>query len=71
MLKKLIRLAFRLGPIVLLVGSLLIGLVTGERGWATMEPVFGVPFKGVLILLFRVQQKIPYWQYSLLMWKDQ
>ncbi len=45
-----LREALASGPIVLLVGSLLIGLVTGERGWATMEPVFGFPFKGVLIL---------------------
>ena len=38
------------GPIVLLVGSLMIGMVTGNAGWESVRPVFGDPFKGVLTL---------------------
>jgi hypothetical protein len=62
-----LREAFASGPIVLLLGSLLIGLATGSKGWASMEPVFGTPFKGVLVLFLldmginaaRQLQKLP------------
>jgi hypothetical protein len=47
---EVIREAFASGPIVLLLGSLLIGVATGTRGWTAMEPVFGTPFKGILVL---------------------
>lgn len=47
---EVIREAFGSGPIVLLLGSLFIGLATGTRGWSTMEPVFGTPFKAILVL---------------------
>lgn len=47
---EVVREAFASGPIVLLLGSLFIGLMTGSSGWASMEPVFGTPFKGVLVL---------------------
>ncbi|MEM8950034.1 MAG: sodium-dependent bicarbonate transport family permease [Pseudomonadota bacterium] len=38
------------GSIVLLIGSFLIGLVTGEEGMREIEPFIGAPFKGVLCL---------------------
>lgn len=38
------------GAVVLLLGSLLIGMLTGERGWKSVEPVVVTPFKGVLCL---------------------
>ncbi len=38
------------GPIILLLGSLFIGGATGANGWETLEPVFGAPFKGILVL---------------------
>ena len=47
---EVVREAFASGPIVLLIGSLFIGLATGAEGWASMEPVFGTPFKAVLVL---------------------
>lgn len=47
---EVVREAFASGPIVLLLGSLLIGLATGSHGWESMEPVFGTPFKAVLVL---------------------
>ena len=47
---SVMREAFASGPIVLLLGSLLIGLATGSNGWSSMEPVFGTPFKGILVL---------------------
>lgn len=47
---EVIREAFASGPIVLLLGSLIIGLTTGARGWESMEPVFGAPFKAILVL---------------------
>ena len=37
-------------PIVLLIGALTIGFLSGEHGWKSMEPVFKTPFKGVLVL---------------------
>ncbi len=61
------REAFASGPIVLLIGSLVIGMATGSRGWQAMEPVFGTPFKGILVLFLldmginaaRQLQKLP------------
>jgi hypothetical protein len=64
---EVVREAFASGPIVLLLGSLGIGLLTGSSGWASIEPVFGTPFKGVLVLFLldmgisaaRQLQKLP------------
>ena len=47
---KLLREAFGSGPVVLLAGSLLIGIATGEKGWQSVKPVLGDPFTGVLAL---------------------
>jgi len=47
---KLMREAFGSGPVVLLMGSLLIGCATGPRGWESVKPVLGDPFTGVLAL---------------------
>ncbi|MBX3356188.1 MAG: sodium-dependent bicarbonate transport family permease [Phycisphaeraceae bacterium] len=38
------------GAVVLLVGSLLIGLATGERGWLSIKPFVKDPFQGLLCL---------------------
>lgn len=38
------------GSVVLVVGSLLIGVVTGDRGWAEMDPFAHDIFKGMLAL---------------------
>ncbi len=38
------------GPVVLLAGSLLIGLVLGKEGVAQVAPVFDVGFRGILCL---------------------
>lgn len=38
------------GSIVLLIGSFVIGIVTGEDGMRDIEPFIGAPFKGVLCL---------------------
>ena len=46
----LFREAFASGPVVLLVGSLGIGCLTGSAGWESLKPVLGDPFKGVLAL---------------------
>jgi hypothetical protein len=42
--------AFLNGSVLLLVGSLVIGLLVGERGWKSLQPVVDAPFKGVLCL---------------------
>lgn len=42
--------AFLNGPVLLLVGSLLIGFVCGEDGWKSVKPFVKEPFKGVLCL---------------------
>ncbi len=34
--------------VYLLIGALLIGILTGEKGWTSMEPLFGSLFKGFL-----------------------
>lgn len=36
------------GAVLVLVGSLVIGLVTGESGWQAIKPLMYDPFKGVL-----------------------
>ena len=46
----LLREAFLNGPVFLLIGSLLIGVASGEKGWASVKPFVHDPFKGVLCL---------------------
>jgi hypothetical protein len=46
----LLREAMLNGPVFLLFGSLLVGLVTGERGWEAVKPFACDPFRGVLCL---------------------
>lgn len=36
--------------VILLVGAMIIGFVTGEKGWAAVAPLMYDPFKGVLCL---------------------
>lgn len=38
------------GPVFLLVGSMLVGLITGQKGWETLEPFCDDIFHGVLVL---------------------
>lgn len=38
------------GPVLLLLGSLVVGFVGGEKGWKSVEPFAYGPFKGVLCL---------------------
>lgn len=45
---EILREAFLNPSVYLLVGALLIGIVTGEKGWHSMEPLFGTLFKGML-----------------------
>ena len=45
---QILKEAFLNPSVFLLLGSLLIGFVTGEKGWKTMEPLFGNLFKGML-----------------------
>jgi len=45
---EILREAFLNPSVFLLVGALFIGIVTGEKGWTSMEPLFGVLFKGFL-----------------------
>ncbi|MCA8996368.1 MAG: sodium-dependent bicarbonate transport family permease [Planctomycetaceae bacterium] len=47
---ELLREAFASGPVVLLMGSVAIGFLTGPSGWTSMKPVLGDPFKGILTL---------------------
>ncbi|MCE9634109.1 MAG: sodium-dependent bicarbonate transport family permease [Planctomycetes bacterium] len=42
--------SFLNGPVLLLVGSLAIGVLAGEKGWKSVEPFAHAPFKGVLCL---------------------
>jgi len=44
------REAFLNGSVLVLMGSLLIGLLTGEKGWEAVKPLAYDPFKGVLCL---------------------
>lgn len=46
--KEILREAFLNPSVFLLVGALIIGILSGEKGWATMEPLFGTLFKGFL-----------------------
>lgn len=49
-LRELSREAFLNGSVLVLMGSLLIGLMTGEKGWESVKPLAYDPFKGVLCL---------------------
>jgi len=42
--------AFLNGPVFLLIGSLVIGMITGEEGWNKVAPFAYDPFQGVLCL---------------------
>ncbi|QDU85093.1 hypothetical protein Pla163_22180 [Planctomycetes bacterium Pla163] len=42
--------AFLNGPVFLLIGALVIGILTGKEGWEKVEPFAGAPFSGVLCL---------------------
>ncbi|HHD75686.1 MAG TPA: sodium-dependent bicarbonate transport family permease [Campylobacterales bacterium] len=45
---EILREAFLNPSVFLLMGALVIGIVTGEKGWHSMEPLFGDLFKGIL-----------------------
>lgn len=45
---EILREAFLNPSVYLLVGALIIGILTGEKGWHSMEPLFGTLFKGML-----------------------
>ena len=47
-LKDNFKEAFLNPSVFLLMGALIIGILTGEKGWHSMEPLFGVLFKGFL-----------------------
>jgi hypothetical protein len=47
---EIMREAFLNPSVFLLMGALLIGIMTGEKGWHSMEPFFGDLFKGILAL---------------------
>ena len=47
---KVLHEAFLNGAVVLLMGSLFIGMVTGHRGFESVKPFIDAPFKGVLCL---------------------
>jgi hypothetical protein len=46
--RSLFREIFLNGSVVLLIGSFLIGIITGEKGMETMHPFIVDPFKGIL-----------------------
>jgi hypothetical protein len=46
---KLLHEAFLNGAVIVLLGSLLIGILTGDRGYATFKPLAGDVFPGVLV----------------------
>ncbi|MDP3022891.1 MAG: sodium-dependent bicarbonate transport family permease [Sulfuricurvum sp.] len=46
--KEILREAFLNPSVFLLIGALFIGIVSGEKGWISMEPLFGTLFKGFL-----------------------
>jgi hypothetical protein len=48
--RELLREAFLNGAVFLLLGSLMIGAVTGQKGWEAVKPLAHEPFKGVLCL---------------------
>lgn len=45
---EILREAFLNPSVFLLMGALLIGVLSGEKGWHDMEPLFGYLFKGML-----------------------
>lgn len=45
---EILREAFLNASVFLLLGAMVVGLVTGERGWHDMEPLFGHLFKPML-----------------------
>ncbi len=47
---ELFREAFLNGAVVVLVGSLLIGIAISDKGWESIQPFAYTPFKGVLCL---------------------
>lgn len=47
---ELLQEALLNGAVILLLGSLTIGLATGKEGWKAVQPVLDAPFKGVLCL---------------------
>jgi hypothetical protein len=46
--KEILREAFLNPSVFLLIGALIIGILSGEKGWHSMEPLFGTLFKGFL-----------------------
>lgn len=46
--RETLKEVFLNGSVVLLLGSLIIGWVTSDKGMATMEPFIDTPFKGIL-----------------------
>ena len=46
--KEILRESFLNPSVYLLIGALDIGVLTGEKGWTSMEPHFGTLFKGFL-----------------------
>ncbi|ADC89290.1 protein of unknown function DUF897 [Thermocrinis albus DSM 14484] len=46
--KDLLREAFFNGSVLILLGSLIVGYITGEKGWEAMKPLYGDLFKGFL-----------------------
>lgn len=46
--KEILKEAFLNPSVFLLMGALTIGILTGEKGWHSMEPLFGTLFKGFL-----------------------
>ncbi|MEN3028720.1 MAG: sodium-dependent bicarbonate transport family permease [Aquificaceae bacterium] len=45
---EVLREAFLNPSVYILMGTLIIGFITGEKGWKAMEPLFGALFKGML-----------------------
>ncbi|MEM6675500.1 MAG: sodium-dependent bicarbonate transport family permease [Planctomycetota bacterium] len=49
-LRSLLRESFLGSAVFLLLGALVIGAITGEKGWESVAPFADAPFKGVLCL---------------------
>jgi len=45
---EILKEAFLNPSVFLLMGALIIGMITGQKGWHSMEPLFGTLFKGFL-----------------------
>jgi len=45
---EVLKEAFFNSSVFLLIGALIIGILTGEKGWTSVEPFFGTLFKGIL-----------------------